>query len=519
MSLNFFATNEDYTNDESINKYEDIFEEFVKNCPTLKEALQQMFISSGASKDKANQLAITVYDDVKAFIEPKFKDIKNKYPNVTLEDAFIISSYTYEFENETDYNTYKLLNTNLVSNNRKQGIKKVSKYLFILLKALRKLDRYYPKKNLYRCIPVLVKLDYDSFNNKFVPYLEGKQKCFWAFTSTSHDRKKCYEFLGTTKKSGTIFSLTGNIWGYDISLFNICKEDEILLEPERKFLIEESLPEVNDIIYVRCFIRNSPIVLESFFKDIDIKGFIDKYKCNIKNKNINTLDLSGKKIGNEGFKVLIEIEEFKELKELYLYRNNIKDIKELKNAKFNKLEKLYLYYNKISDINILEKVNFKELKQLGLLKNKISDIKVLENVDFKELEILDLSENLITDITVLEKVNFKDLKQLYLRNNNISDIKVFQNVKFNNLEILCLSENKISDINILEKVNFRKLEELYLRDNNISEIEVFLNDNFDKLERLYLQNNLIDKTKNKDLITLLIIKIVRNNIKICGVYI
>ena len=142
MSLNFFANNEDYTNDdESINKYEDIFEEYVKICPTLKEALEHMFISSGVSKDKANQLTNTVYDDVKYFIEPKFTDIKNKYPNISLEDAFIISSYTYEFENDKDYNTYKLLNQNLVSNNRKQGIKKVSKYLFILLKALRKLTR------------------------------------------------------------------------------------------------------------------------------------------------------------------------------------------------------------------------------------------------------------------------------------------------------------------------------------------------------------------------------------------
>ena len=54
-----------------------------------------------------------------------------------------------------------------------QGIRNISKYLFLLLKSLRKLSRYYPKKYLYRCISVLVKLDYDSFNKKFVPYIEG----------------------------------------------------------------------------------------------------------------------------------------------------------------------------------------------------------------------------------------------------------------------------------------------------------------------------------------------------------
>ena len=38
---------------------------------------------------------------------------------------------------------------------------------------------------------------------------------------------------------------------------------------------------------------------------------------------------------------------FKELKELYLYENNISDAKVLENIKFEKLEKLYLYGNKI----------------------------------------------------------------------------------------------------------------------------------------------------------------------------
>ena len=36
----------------------------------------------------------------------------------------------------------------------------------------------------------------------------------------------------------------------------------------------------------------------------------------------------------------------------------------------------------ISDINVLEKVNFKELKELYLSKNNVSDIKVLEKVKF-----------------------------------------------------------------------------------------------------------------------------------------
>ena len=46
---------------------------------------------------------------------------------------------------------------------------------------------------------------------------------------------------------------------------------------------------------------------------------------------------------------------------MYLYGNNISDIKFLEKVKFEKLEKLNLSWNKnISNYYILEKVNFKK---------------------------------------------------------------------------------------------------------------------------------------------------------------
>ena len=57
---------------------------------------------------------------------------------------------------------------------------------------------------------------------------------------------------------GTIFTLVGKVWGYDIFLFNYYGEEEILLEPERKFTVEEVMTEVNDIIRVRCILKESP---------------------------------------------------------------------------------------------------------------------------------------------------------------------------------------------------------------------------------------------------------------------
>ena len=103
----------------------------------------------------------------------------------------------------------------------------------------------------------------DPFNKKSVPYLPGNLKTFWGFTSTTPNVKTSYSFLEDILnfKKGTIFTLYGDIWGYDITLFNYYNEEEILLEPERKFIINQIFPPVNEIIHVRCEIQNTPIVL------------------------------------------------------------------------------------------------------------------------------------------------------------------------------------------------------------------------------------------------------------------
>ena len=97
---------------------------------------------------------------------------KKKYSNITREDAYIICSYTCETE-ERQYSPYKILNQNLVSNNRQNGVSNISKYLYIFLKALRKLPRYYPKnKYLYRCLTIKVNLSKDPNNKKVTHVLQ-----------------------------------------------------------------------------------------------------------------------------------------------------------------------------------------------------------------------------------------------------------------------------------------------------------------------------------------------------------
>ena len=460
------------------------------------------------------ELITEIIASIDEFITKNFNSIKEKYGNITKEEAMTISAYTYELS-EGKYNIYRILNTNLVAQNRQQGIKNISKYLFLLLIALRKLTRYYPENYLYRCISVLVKLNYDSFNKSFVPYLKGNEKTFWGFTSTSPDIKTSYNFLG---KGGTIFSLAGDIWGYDIQIFNVFGEKEILLEPERELIIEESLPEVNGIIYVRCIIKSTPLVLEDLIenqsvnklikdvkdvkinedKDIDkkIKQLNEKFQCSIPDNQIEKLDLFWKKL--ENIDLLYEIE-FPNLKKIDLKWNKISNINGLEKAKFEKLEELYIDSlgsdKKISDINVLKKVNFKHLKKLRISTNSISDISVLEKVNFRELNYLNLESNNILDINVLDRVKFEKLEVLILGCNCLVDISVFAKVNFPQLKTLLLYFCCINDISPLEKSKFPKLEHLNLGNNSISDLKALKKCNFPNLIELYLNENLISDIK------------------------
>ena len=266
MSLHFYTEKEDYLKEESINKYVEEFLSYVEELPSLSDALKQMFISCQLTEEQANDLIKDILTKTEEIINKNWDKIKKRYSKISKEDSNIICSYTCESKNNK-YSPYKILNKNLVSEDRKGGIKNISKYLFILLKSLRKLDRYYPnekEKYLYRCINFKVNLNYDLFNKKLVPYITGNTKTFWGFTSSSPDIAMTYNFLKEEgiNKSSTIFTLAGKIWGYDISLFNYYNEKEILIEPERKFKIDEVMPPINDIIHIRCDIQDSPIILD-----------------------------------------------------------------------------------------------------------------------------------------------------------------------------------------------------------------------------------------------------------------
>ena len=211
-----------------------------------------MFKSLNPEDNIVTQLVEDIITKCKERIDPEYDQIKKIYENITIEDAYIICSYTCECEDK-EYSPYRLLNINLNSVDIEKNLLNISKYLYILLKSLRKLPRYYPEnKYLYRCLTSEINI------SKETPYILGNRKTFWGFISATSEPKESYSFL-KGEKINTIFILGGEIWGYDLELFNYYKEKEILIEPERTFIIDEITED--DLIKISCTIIKSPLIL------------------------------------------------------------------------------------------------------------------------------------------------------------------------------------------------------------------------------------------------------------------
>lgn len=234
--IEFYSDSEELSKLESLEKYKYLLEIY-KERPTLKEALLDLFANAKLPQENANELYNNLIAECTYTINKNYDEIKKENPSITKEDALIISSYTYEPKTKYEqYRPYSLLNKNMVSSNRKVGVKNIDKYLLIFLLALRKLKRT-RINTLYRCITSNVKLDKD-INGKNYDYQKGNKKIFWPFTSASNEQEIAERFL-KDNKWGTKYILKGeNLWGKDISLFNVCGEKEILLMPEMEYEIE-----------------------------------------------------------------------------------------------------------------------------------------------------------------------------------------------------------------------------------------------------------------------------------------
>ena len=111
MSLIFYSKEEDYGKEESVNHYNSLFSSYKNLTPNLSDSLNQMFKSENIDDKKCSELTEDILDKCKNKIEPKLAEIKEKYKNISKEDAYIICSYTCESK-ESIYSPYKILNKN-----------------------------------------------------------------------------------------------------------------------------------------------------------------------------------------------------------------------------------------------------------------------------------------------------------------------------------------------------------------------------------------------------------------------
>ena len=130
MSIYYYSTNEDNQKIESINKYEDLFSEYYYKCPNINDALFQMFISNQNNELKSKLLIEDVLYKSEQIINNNFYLIKQKYPNLSKNDAIIIATYTCHLVDKRN-SPYIILNKNLCSENKINGIKNISKYFYL----------------------------------------------------------------------------------------------------------------------------------------------------------------------------------------------------------------------------------------------------------------------------------------------------------------------------------------------------------------------------------------------------
>ena len=311
-----------------------------------------------------------------------FHDINNMLPVLITNNHIINEEFLYEKGASISIYTEDNKSTKTINlNDRIKYTNKTFGITIIEIKEEDKINNYLElDNNILDDI-----LNKNNTNKEYIDetvyllhYPEGVLSVSYGVLSNIYEEKG-YMFthmcstIGGSSGSPVLNLITNKVIGIHhsgISKKNVC-QGILLNEP------------IKDFIKVK---QNKP--------EFTLKDLNKKYNLNIKDLNVDKLDLRWKKLGNEGLVDLCKFK-FKFLKELILNNNNITDIKPLEKAKFEKLEILDLSQNKISDINIFKNVGFQGLRQLYLGYNNISDIKIFGKEIFEDLEILSLNDNKI----------------------------------------------------------------------------------------------------------------------------
>ena len=168
---------------------------------------------------------------------------------------------------------------------------------------------------------------------------------------------------------------------------------------------------------------------------------------------LDVLDASG-----YGFSSLAGLEEARNLRELYLDKNQISELLPLANLVH--LEVLSLNINRISDLDPLEGLH--SLQVLNLNFNQIEHLDPLANLNLRTLR---LDHNLISDLSAIATLG--SLTFLSLNDNRISDLSSL--AWLGNLNALFVNDNQVDDLGPLSSVE--TLRRLFARTNRLEHLD------------------------------------------------
>ena len=150
---------------------------------------------------------------------------------------------------------------------------------------------------------------------------------------------------------------------------------------------------------------------------------------------------------------------------------SLADFSNFRNVKF-----LFIYKNNLNDLTGLE--SLENLTALTLIENAIVDISTLAKLE--KVERLVLTANEITDVSPLSSLN--QLVILGLQNNKINSVQGFASLS--NLEQLLLSFNPIENLEVVKSLP--RLSRLLISNTRVNDISAL--DGNTSLEHLFMDN-------------------------------
>ena len=184
-------------------------------------------------------------------------------------DAAAVAMYTYDFESfeEFDNDPFRVSTKSLTRRNY-ASMQKACGMLYLAVAALRKLSRV-TGVTLYRGVRSGVKLEAGY-------YRKGTVVTWSGLASTSPNMEATKALLveeegpkGMSKKAkGTLFVIEGG-WGYNVQPYSLTADDEeIVIEPERKFIVTSVIK--SDVTIITLQMLDTPLSLLKLFERVEL---------------------------------------------------------------------------------------------------------------------------------------------------------------------------------------------------------------------------------------------------------